>query len=245
MLAATVMIALIAIMFFFVWLIAGWTGALLLGLWVMATLVIYQVWEKQKLAKNKVALAGMARELRRLAQGFEPIDDSFLSRRADEYVFYVRDGLQLREFKSSGRTTSGGYGGASFRLSKNLSISAGGIKATSQSLPEESKTIDTGEVVFTNQRVVFSGPNHTREWDLSKLLGMQISDNGFEVSAAVSGRQKTSALAGNCGGMLTPGFAFALAAEIFQFGEERAQKLATEIAQDIEAHVRHEPGQSQ
>ena len=83
MVAATVMIALIAIMFFFVWLIAGWTGALLVGLWVMATLVIYQVWEKQKLAKNKVALAGMARELRRLAQGFEPIDDSFLSLGAD------------------------------------------------------------------------------------------------------------------------------------------------------------------
>jgi len=237
MLAATVMIALIAIMFFFVWLIAGWTGALLLGLWVMATLVIYQVWEKQKLAKNKVALAGMARELRRLAQGFEPIDDSFLSRRADEYVFYVRDGVQLREFKSSGRTTSGSYGGASFRLSKNLSISAGGIEATTKARPEESTMIDTGEVVFTNQRVVFSGPNHTREWDLSKLLGMQIGDYGFEVSAAVSGRQKTSALAGDCAGMITPGFAFALAAEMFQLGEQRARKLATKTAQDIEARL--------
>jgi hypothetical protein len=53
--------------------------------------------------------------------------------------------------------------------------------------------------------------------------GTQIGDNGFEVSAAVSGRQKNSALAGNCLGM-NPGLAFALAAELSQEGKESAQK---------------------
>jgi len=81
------------------------------------------------------------------------------------------------------------------------------------------------------------GDNHTREWDLSKLLGMEIGDNGFEVSAAVSGRQKTSALAGDCLGMITPGFAFALAVEIFQEGKESAQKLALETAEEIEGKL--------
>jgi hypothetical protein len=85
--------------------------------------------------------------------------------------------------------------------------------------------------------VVFVGPNHTREWDLSKLLGLEISDNGFQVSAGVSGRQKTSALAGDCLGMITPGFAFALAAEIFQEGADSARTLALEIASDIEASL--------
>ncbi|MDG2496979.1 MAG: hypothetical protein P8M68_02205, partial [Aquiluna sp.] len=81
------------------------------------------------------------------------------------------------------------------------------------------------------------GANHTREWDLSKLLGLQISDAGFEVSAAVSGRQKTSALAGDCLGMITPGIAFALAVEIFQEGKESAQKLALDAAEDIEGQI--------
>ena len=81
------------------------------------------------------------------------------------------------------------------------------------------------------------GDNHTREWDLSKLLGLQVSDAGFEVSAGVSGRQKTSALAGDCLGMITPGIAFALAVEIFQEGKESAQKLAIETAEDIEGQI--------
>jgi len=54
-----------------------------------------------------------------------------------------------------------------------------------------------------------------------------------------------SALAGDRGGMITPGFAFALAAEIFQLGEERARQLATKTAQDIEARVILAPATSQ
>ena len=41
----------------------------------------------------------------------------------------------------------------------------------------------------------------------------------------------------DCMGMITPGFAFALAAEIFQEGKESAQKLAIETAEDIEGKL--------
>ena len=237
MLVAIAIIVLIALMFGFVWILAGWAGVLFLALWVGGTFVIYLIWEKRKTAKNMAGMSEMANELRRLASGFHPIEDTFLSRRADEFVFYARDQVQLREHKSTGRSTTGGYGGASYRLSQNLSVSGGGIKAISKALPEESTIIDIGDAIFTNQRVVFVGPNHTREWDLSKLLGLEISDNGFQVSAGVSGRQKTSALAGDCLGMITPGFTFALAAEIFQEGADSARTLALEIASDIEASL--------
>jgi hypothetical protein len=232
-----VAIVLIALMFGFVWILAGWAGVLFLALWVGGTLVVYLMWEKRKTAKNMAEMSEMANELRRLASGFHPIEDTFLSRRADEFVFYARDQVQLREHKSAGRATTGGYGGASYRLSQNLSVSGGGIKAISKALPEESTIIDIGDAIFTNQRVVFVGPNHTREWDLSKLLGLEISDNGFQVSAGVSGRQKTSALAGDCLGMITPGFAFALAAEFFQEGANSAKKLALKTATDIEQQL--------
>jgi hypothetical protein len=234
---AIVIIVLIALMFGFVWLLTGWVGVGFLALWVGGTLVVYTAWDKRKTAKNMAGMAGMAGELRRLAAGFHPIDDSYLSRKAGEYVFYVRDQVQLREYRSPGRLTTGGYGGASYRVSQNLRISGGGIKAISKALPEESTIIDVGEAIFTNQRVVFMGPNHTREWDLGKLLGLEISDNGFQVGAGVSGKQKTSALAGNCLGMITPGIAFALAAEIHQEGKESAENLARETAEKIEANL--------
>ena len=234
---AVVIIVLIALMFGFVWFLTGWVGVLFLTLWVGGSVVTYLIWEKRKIAKNAAGMAGMPLELRRLAAGFPPIDDSYLSRRPGEYVFYIRDKIQLREYKSPGRSTTGGYGGASYRVSQNLRISGGGIRAISKALPEESTIIDVGEAIFTNQRVVFMGPNHTREWDLSKLLGLEISDNGFQVSAGVSGRPKTSALGGDCLGMITPGFAFAIAAEIFQESKERAQNLAIETAEMIEERV--------
>ena len=130
MLVAIVIIVLIALMFGFVWILAGWAGVLFLALWVGGTLVIYLIWEKRKTAKNMAGMSEMAKELRRLASGFHPIEDTFLSRKADEFVFYARDQVQLREHKSAGRATTGGYGGASYRLSQNLSVSGGGIKAT-------------------------------------------------------------------------------------------------------------------
>ena len=207
------------------------------GLGVAGIALLIYLLKKQSTEERIKNMGVMAQELRRVAENFAPIEESYLSRKPGEYVFYERDQVELREYKSSGRATTGGYGGANYRLTQNLSVSGGGIKATSKALPEESTTIDKGSAIFTNQRVIFMGANHTREWDLSKLLGLQISDAGFEVSAAVSGRQKTSALAGDCLGMITPGIAFALAVEIFQEGKESAQQLAIETAEDIEGQI--------
>ena len=230
-------IAFLLLFFGLVWLIANPVGWVFVGIGVAGIALLIYLLKKQSTEERVKNMGVMAQELRRVAENFAPIEESYLSRKPGEYVFYERDQVELREYKSSGRATTGGYGGANYRLTQNLSVSGGGIKATSKALPEESTTIDNGSAIFTNQRVIFMGANHTREWDLSKLLGLQISDVGFEVSAAVSGRQKTSALAGDCLGMITPGIAFALAVEIFQEGKESAQQLAIETAEDIEGQI--------
>ena len=230
-------IAFLLLFFGLVWLIANPVGWVFVGIGVAGIALLIYLLKKQSTEERVKNMGVMAQELRRVAENFAPIEESYLSRKPGEYVFYERDQVELREYKSSGRATTGGYGGANYRLTQNLSVSGGGIKASSKALPEESTTIDKGSAIFTNQRVIFMGANHTREWDLSKLLGLQISDAGFEVSAAVSGRQKTSALAGDCLGMITPGIAFALAVEIFQEGKESAQKLAIETAEDIEGQI--------
>jgi len=230
-------IAFLLLFFGLVWLIANPVGWVFVGIGVAGIALLIYLLKKQSTEERVKNMGVMAQELRRVAENFAPIEESYLSRKPGEYVFYERDQVELREYKSSGRATTGGYGGANYRLTQNLSVSGGGIKASSKALPEESTTIDNGSAIFTNQRVIFMGANHTREWDLSKLLGLQISDAGFEVSAAVSGRQKTSALAGDCLGMITPGIAFALAVEIFQEGKESAQQLAIETAEDIEGQI--------
>ena len=208
------------------------------GLWMVVSMPSAWYYMRSQETKRSQDFTGMAEELRALSKGFTPIRESYLSTRADEYVFYERGKVQLREYRSAGRQSSGGYGGASYRVSKNLSVSGGGIKATSKALPDESKTIDVGTAVFSNQRVVFFGANYTREWELSKLLGLDVSDDGYLAVAAVSGRQKTSALAGDCLGMITPGFAFALAAALYQEGDKQAQELAADTARKIEARLR-------
>ena len=47
----------------------------------------------------------------------------------------------------------------------------------------------------------------------------------------------TEVVPGDCLGMLTPGIAFALAAELFQEGAESARKLALKTATDIEQQL--------
>ena len=94
--------------------------------------------------------------------------------------------------------------------------------------------LDTGKAIFTNQRVIFVGPNHNREWELNKLLDLQIGDNGYEVTAAVSNRNKTSALAADAAGGITPGILFGIAVLLSKEDEEEARKLAGDIASHIE-----------
>lgn len=191
---------------------------------------------KAELGRRVQAMDNMARDLRSLEDDFGPID-TYLSLEPGEIAFYERGNVLLREYKSSGSTYSGGFGGASYRLTQNLSVGGGGFGGKSIRNPEEATTIDTGNAIFTNRRVVFTGPNHTREFDLDKLLNLDFDENGFEVRAAVSGRQKTSALAGDSAFGITPGIAFQLAAEFNREGEGAAKKLAGQMASDIEDQV--------
>jgi hypothetical protein len=46
--------------------------------------------------------------------------------------------------------------------------------------------------MLTNERLIFSGPNHTREWDFDKLLMLSTSDDESDYFISVSNRQKTS-----------------------------------------------------
>jgi hypothetical protein len=46
--------------------------------------------------------------------------------------------------------------------------------------------------MLTTERLIFTGPNHTREWDFDKLLMLSTTDDESDYFISVSNRQKTS-----------------------------------------------------
>ncbi len=80
-------------------------------------------------------------------------------------------------------------GGAAVRVAKGLYI--GGSQSVSRSYPEL-RQIDSGELVFTNQRVVFIGSTNTREYPLNKILKIESKYDGIVI--AEEGKAKKSIL---------------------------------------------------
>jgi hypothetical protein len=221
-------------LFLLFWLInnpGGWYFVLFVVLVVAAVAFALN---KSKQSQSIAALTAMAKELRQIENEIPKLTGSFLALEPGEFAFYERSNVQLREYKSPGRESSGGFGGVGVRLTQGISVGGGGYKGQSRAKPEELTVLDTGKAIFTNQRVIFVGPNHNREWELDKLLDLQIGDNGFEVSAAVSNRNRTSALAADASMGVTPGILFAIAVQLSKGQEDEARKTAGDIARQIE-----------
>ena len=227
------LIGLIAVIFFFVWLTDN--PAALLVFLVVAAIVGLIMWWRNRVAQDNRVREGhaMGRRIEALAEKFAPIDGIALSLKPEEKAFYQIDGVQLREYRSGGSSYKGGYAGGNLNLTQGFSISGGGNRGKIVRNQEESTTLDVGTAIFTTQRVIFSGPNHTREWDLSKLLNIDVGENGYEVSISSSNSQRTAALAGPMELGITPGVLFSIALEVYQEGEEAGKAFAKKTAKDF------------
>ena len=51
---------------------------------------------------------------------------------------------------------------------------------------------DQGVVMLTNERLIFTGPIKTQEWNFDKLLHLSTNDDESDYFISVSNRQKTS-----------------------------------------------------
>lgn len=205
---------------------------------IVALIGAFQLYKKKQNNKTIEELYALRPLLQKFTRGFEPITDLYISLRPKEFAFYERNNVSLYEYKSSGSTMSGGFLGGSLGITDNIAITGGGFEGQSTPNPEVATEIDNGRVIFTNQRVAFVGSNHTREFDFEKLLNLDIAPNGFIVKVSVSGQPKTSALRADASGGLTPGFAFGIAAALYQHGEEEAKALASQVLRDIETQYR-------
>jgi hypothetical protein len=139
----------------------------------------------------------------------------------------------LREFRSTGSTNSGGFGGVSLPVFGNVRANVGGYSGKSRRNPEESTPIDVGVSTYTNQRIVFAGDNVVREFDLDKLVNLEAGDNGITLTIAVSNRDKASVLASVNFDDLTPGIAASIAVAYQEGGQALALEKIEETRKQI------------
>jgi hypothetical protein len=105
----------------------------------------------------------------------------------DETINLVLTGVNFLEPRAV-RYTQGGGAGASYRVSKKVTLRTGGLAAKSRSV-DEIKKIDTGTLTITNKKIVFSGSIKTITIDLRKLVDLTPYTDG--VATRRENKQKT------------------------------------------------------
>lgn len=211
---------------------------MVIGLICIITLMVLSNNNKKK--RFRAGLLAQAEQLDRLAKGEFNTDGIVFSAASGETVLIRLSAVALKEYRSNGSSYGGGYAGMSFKVAKGVRANVGGMQGKSTRNPEELTQLDVGEVTFTNQRIVFTGDNMVREWDLDKIVNMQTGDNGVDLELAVSNREKTSVLEALNFPELTPGMAASIAVA-WQGGDKKAAMAdAKEMADQIRAALAKE-----
>lgn len=155
----------------------------------------------KKAAKEHAALEAIWQEdvdcLRKIidaitaaSQGKDSVPNT-LMQKPGEHTLWSGEGI----FHETGRTPSqyvGGSSGVSIPIGGGIRFRVGAMRG--QVIPGVELQVDKdqGVVMLTNERLIFSGPNHTREWNFDKLLMLSTNDDESDYFLSVSNRQKTS-----------------------------------------------------
>ena len=98
-------------------------------------------------------------------------------------------------FHEVGRTPTqyvGGSSGLSIPVVAGIRFRVGAMKGTAIPGEELQMDKDQGVVMLTNERLIFTGPIKTQEWDFDKLLMLSTTPDESDYFLSVSNRQKTS-----------------------------------------------------
>lgn len=226
----------------------GDNSAYMIVVWTFAILVAYSTFIFfMSREKNKEALQSLFKQddiLASMLDGVTPEEDFAFAVKPNEVVIARVNQTILKEYRSTGSTSTGGFGGVSLPLFGNVRANVGGYKGSSRRNPETSEPIDVGTSTYTNQRIVFAGDNVVREFDLSKLVNMEAGDNGITLTISVSNRDKTSVLASVNFDDLTPGIAASIALAYLEGGKAKAQEKIEETRAQIAEAIALETAKS-
>jgi hypothetical protein len=114
-----------------------------------------------------------------------------LMQKAGEHTLWSATGI----FHETGRTASqyvGGTAGVSVPIGGGIRFRVGAMKGQVVPGIELQVDKDQGVVMLTTERLIFTGPNHTREWNFDKLLQLSTTDDESDYFISVSNFKKTS-----------------------------------------------------
>lgn len=86
------------------------------------------------------------------------------------------------------REMRGGYGGVSFRVAKGVRFHTGGVRGKSVVTGTHLEVADTGILTVTSKRAVYTGQRQSIEMPYTKLLGLQVFNDGIQLH--LSNRKK-------------------------------------------------------
>ena len=114
-----------------------------------------------------------------------------LMQKAGEHTLWSATGI----FHETGRTASqyvGGTAGVSVPIGGGIRFRVGAMKGQVVPGIELQVDKDQGVVMLTTERLIFTGPIHTREWNFDKLLQLSTTDDESDYFISVSNFKKTS-----------------------------------------------------
>jgi hypothetical protein len=114
-----------------------------------------------------------------------------LMQKAGEHTLWSATGI----FHETGRTASqyvGGSTGVSVPIGGGIRFRVGAMKGQVVPGIELQVDKDQGVVMLTTERLIFTGPIHTREWNFDKLLQLSTTDDESDYFISVSNFKKTS-----------------------------------------------------
>ncbi len=132
----------------------------------------------------------------------EEVDQNLPSQQPDgfalgpgEQLVLQMVGVGLMEPHRARGTYEGGYAGVSLPSIGGMRPRIGATRGHYVQGPEVQQVMDTGRVVVTTERIVFTGPLHAMTWPLAKLLGVNPAEGAPATTLLpVQGREKVDAL---------------------------------------------------
>ena len=206
------------------------------GVLAVAGAVLYLLSIRTRKSNDLVRLQNIAALLEGLSKNItdkKTSDIAGFAAEKGETPIYKLSNVALTEYRSTGSSYSGGSQGVSIRIAKGLSYRVGSNKGQLLRNPEQLTVIDNGSAIFTDQRIVFVGSNVNREWELNKLLDVNVGTNGVFVNMAVSNRQKNSGLQSTDTSDITPGLLAAIAIEAHNKGFKGASDIADQYITEM------------
>lgn len=180
-------------------------------------------------AALEFALNSQAAQLDALAAtGYQDSAD-FVMESGEKFLIRIPQ-LQLAEYQSTGSSYGGANVGVSLPLFGRVRGYVGGSQGQVTKNPPALTPIDVGATTFTNKRVIFTGSQQTRIWDLDKILSTEGGPNGIFVSISTSNSKSTSVLYEVDRNAIAPGVMLDIAQEAVTTSEEAALEKAKTYA---------------